>query len=202
MSMHVRTHVALALGLALVVSAPAIAQEPAGQKPDEKAMMDAWMKYASPGEGHKKLASSVGTWDVKVQSWMAPGAQPNTSTGTSEVRWVLGGRYLEERFRGNMMEQPFEGIGYTGYDNFRKEYVATWMDSMSTAMMRMTGKADAGGKTMTFTGTMDDLMTGKPAQVRSVFTEVSPDHHMHEMYTPAPDGREFKTMEMHYTRKK
>jgi hypothetical protein len=188
------------LGLALLICAPVGAQETPKPKPDEKAMMDAWMKYANPGEGHKKLESAVGSWDVKVTSWMVPGAAPNTSAGTSEIRWALGGRYLEERFRGNFMEQPFEGIGYTGYDNYKKQYVATWIDSMSTTLMMMTGK-DTGG-TMVFTGTIDDPATGKPSTMRSVFTEKSRDHHVHEMYATGPDGKEFKTMEMHYTRKK
>jgi hypothetical protein len=201
MSTHLRSYVAVAFGLGLLASVPA-AQQPSVQKPDEKAMMDAWMKYATPGEAHKKLASSVGTWDVKVTTWMAPGAAPTISSGTSEVRPALGDRYLEERFRGDMMGQVFEGIGYTGYDNYKKQYVATWMDTMSTAVMVMTGTDGPGSTVMTFTGTMDDVTTGKPTKYRSVFTKKDADHHMHEMYAPGPDGKEFKTMELHYTRKK
>ena len=202
MSTRVRSSLGCAFVLALLMPAWAAAQAPSGQKPDEKAMMDAWMKYAVPGEPHKKLASSVGTWDVAVTTWMAPGAPPTKATATSEVRSVLGGRYLEERFSGNMMGQPFEGIGYTGYDNYKKQYVATWMDSMSTAIMVMTGTPGASANTITFTGTMDDVMTGKPTQHRSVFTHTDADHHTHEMYGTGPDGKEFKSLELRYTRRK
>ena len=71
----------------------------------------------------------------RSSSWMAPGADPMVMDGTSENRWVMGGRYLEQRFNGNFMGMPFEGIGYTGYDNVKKQYWGTWMDNMSTGMM-------------------------------------------------------------------
>jgi hypothetical protein len=41
---------------------------------------------------------------------------------------VLGGRFVEQRYAGNFMGQPFSGLGYTGYDNYRKKYIGSWMD--------------------------------------------------------------------------
>src|SRR3989442_441387 len=61
---------------------------------DEKAMMEAWAKVATPGEAHKWLEPVVGTWDAKITMWMTPGAPPQESTGTSENKWVLGGRFV------------------------------------------------------------------------------------------------------------
>ena len=51
---------------------------------------------------------------------------------------ILGGRYLEQRYEGTMMGQPFSGIGVTGFDNYKKKFVSTWVDSMGTAIMTMT----------------------------------------------------------------
>ena len=167
----------------------------------EKAMMDAWMKAATPGEPHKKLEPFIGTFDVKVKSWMQPGAPAMESTGTSEQNWVLGGRYVEQRFKGSFMEQPFEGLGYTGYDNIKKQYVGTWMDNMSTAVMMSTGKADASGKQMNFKGTSPDPMTGKDMSMTSKITVADNNHHTMEMWGPAPNGKIFKMMEIQYVRK-
>jgi len=176
--------------------------EPAAGAMDEKAMMEAWAKYSTPGEAHKKLEQFAGTWDTSVKMWMQPNAPAQESKGVSENRMVLGGRYLEQRYEGTFMEQPFTGMGYTGYDNYKKKYVGTWMDSMGTGMMNAMGTADASGKTMTFTGEMDDFMAGKTQPFKETMTVVDNDHHVFEMWSPAPDGKMFKTMEIHYMRKK
>jgi hypothetical protein len=169
---------------------------------EDKAAMEKWMAAATPGTPHKNLATMAGTWDTTVKSWMKPGAPPMESSGTSEQKMVLDGRFLEQQFSGNMMGQPFHGLGYNGYDNVKKKYVATWMDSMGTMVMIMEGTADPTGKVVTYTGTFDDVVTGKPAKVKSVMTTVDPDHLTFEMWGPDPAGKVYKTMEMHYTRKK
>ena len=169
---------------------------------DEKAMMEAWAKVATPAEGHKRLEAVVGTWDAKITMWMAPGAPPQASTGTSENKWVLGGRFVEQRYEGSFMGQPFSGLGHTGYDNYKKKYVGTWMDTMGTMIMVSQGSADATGKTLTMTSTIDDVMTGKPANIKSEIKIVDADHHVMEMWGPDPTGKQFKTMEIQYTRKK
>lgn len=100
------------------------------------------------------------------------------------------------------MGQPFTGVGYTGYDNFKKQYVGTWMDTMGTMIMVSQGKSDATGKTLSMTSTMDDVMTGKPTTVKSEIKIVDADHHIMEMWAPDPTGKQFKTMEIRYTKKK
>jgi uncharacterized protein DUF1579 len=205
---------ALALAAAMAVAGLAAADQakkPAesAQKPaeqaspmDDKAMMEAWAKVATPGEAHRWLEPVVGTWDAKITMWMAPGAPPQESTGTSENKWVLGGRFVEQRHEGNFMGQPFSGLGYTGYDNYKKKYVGTWMDTMGTMIMVSEGDADSTGKTLSMTSSIDDIMTGKAASIRSEIKIVDPDHHVMEMWGPDPTGKQFKTMEIRYTRKK
>lgn len=177
----------------------------AGEKPkamaDEKAMMDAWQKFATPGPSHKALEGMIGTWTAEVTSWMKPGAPPMKSTGTSENHWVLGGRWVEQRFTGSFMAQPFEGIGYTGYDNYKKKYMGTWMDNMSTMVMASEGTFDPAGKMMTSMSMMDDVMTGKATKVKSVVTVTDANNHVFEMWSAGPDGKDFKNMEIRYSRK-
>lgn len=192
------------LGVCAIVlsSITAIAQEQPKMSPEEKAQMDAMMKAGTPGEAHKKLSTMVGSWDATVKMFpMQPGAPVQQSTGTSENTWVLGGRFVQQTFSGNFMGMPFSGIGYTGYNNIKKQYVGTWMDTMSTAVMVSTG-GPTGDKTYEFSSTMDDPMSGKSMPIKEKVTVVDENHHMLEMWGPMPDGKMMKMMEISYTRKK
>lgn len=169
---------------------------------DEKAMMEAWMKAGTPSDAHKKLEPFVGNWDVKVKSWMAADAPPLESTGSAQNSWILGGRYLEQKFQGSFMDMPFNGVGYTGYDNTKKQYVSTWMDSMSTSVMVAAGNADPTGKVMAFAANMEDPVTHKIHRIDEKITIVNNDHHVMEMWAPGMDGKVYKNMEITYTRRK
>jgi hypothetical protein len=181
----------LVLGWAL----PAAAQE-SSPSAEEKAMMEKWALYSTPGEAHKHLSGLTGEWEYTMTWWMKPKAPPETSGGTGTAEMILGGRYLSDRYQGTAMGQPFEGHGLTGYDNFRKEYVSVWVDNMGTGVMVTRGKYDPQTKTLRMSGTFDDFMDGKSKTMRTVTTYVDKDTNRFEMYMPGPDGKEFKTMEL------
>ena len=194
--------VGLALCLALGMSALVGAQQ--GERkltPEQQATMDAWMKVATPGEGHKALEPMIGSWNVKSTMWEKPGAPPELGSGTAENSWVLGGRFVKGDFQGELGGMKFQGLGYTGYDNFKKKYVGSWMDTMGTMMMTTIGTVDPSGKVFTATSTMDDIMTGKPMTVREVTHIVDNNKHVMEMFGPDLSGKEFRMMELVYTRK-
>ena len=186
----------------LLLCTTAYAQHDHGTKKPQMdpAMMEAMMKAGTPGEAHKKIDAFSGQWNAKVTFWTVPGADPMTMEGTAESRWILDGRYLEQRFKGTFMGAPFEGLGYTGYDNVKKRYWSTWIDNMSTGIMTSTGSAD--GATWTFSGTMPDPMTGKEMQSDSKIIVQDADHHVMEMWGPGPDGKMYKNMEIAYARRK
>src|SRR3989338_2227949 len=99
--------------------APAVAEQaaPAAAAVDPHAEMMAKMQeYGTPNENHQVLASMVGSWDHSVKWWKAPGTEPDVSTGTTESRWILGGRFVEGAVTGTMMGQPFEGKSIVGFD--------------------------------------------------------------------------------------
>jgi hypothetical protein len=198
-----RSRILAATVLVAVTATLAFADDPKPKSAaQQQAEMDAMMKAATPGDAHKKLTPMAGSWTADVKMWMAPGAPPAAGGGTAENTWALDGRWLEQRFTGNFMGMPFTGVGYTGYDNIKKKYVGTWMDTMTTSMMISDGKADADGKSITFSSTMDDPMTGKTSPVKEKVTVVDADHHTLEMWGAGPDGKMFKMMEIAYTRKK
>ena len=193
--------------LSLVGALTAVGDEkkaaaPAAGAPSPEEMMKAFVAAGTPGDAHKKLEPIVGTFTAHAKNWMAPGAKADESDGISENKWVLGGRFIEQQVTATMMGQPFNGIGYTGYDNYKKKYVGSWMDSMGTMIMTSTGSFDASGKKLTSSGTVDDVVMKKPAKVKGVVTITDNDHHLYEMWSPGPDGKMFKTLEVSYTRKK
>jgi len=170
--------------------------------PDEKKMMEAMAMASTPGEQHKKLAALAGTWDVKVRMWMKPGDPPAESSGTATRSAILGGRYLEEKFDGTFMGQPFQGMGMTGYDNVTKKYVGSWADTAATGILQTTGSMDKAGKMLTMTGTMVDPVTKKSSVFREKITMTDDDHQTFEMWDAGADGKNHKIMEIDYTRKK
>lgn len=182
-------------------AAPAKKAAPA-HMPSPEEMTKAWMAAGTPGEAHKKLEPMVGSFTVATRMWMDPKKPPEETTGTTESKWVLGGRFVEEHVEGTAMGQPFNGIGLTGYDNYKKKYVGSWADSMGTMIMTSTGTADASGKKFTFWSTIDDVIMKKPTKVKGVLTVVDDDHHTYEMWGTGPDGKMFKSLEIQYTRKK
>jgi Protein of unknown function (DUF1579) len=187
------------VALVLLLACPILAQEPQ-MTAEQKAEMEAFMRAATPGAQHSQLASSAGTWNAKVRYWPAPGAPSMDSEGVSENRMILGGRYLEQRFTGTMMGMPFEGLGYTGYDNVRKQHWSTWVDNSTTGLM--TSWAPKGGDGLSMEGSMVDALTGKDIKVKSKVVIKSADEHVFEMWGPDRKGKQFKMMEITYTRKK
>src|SRR5262245_58779830 len=120
-----------------------------------------------PGPEHAILKMSEGVWDAKVESWMAPGAPPVTSTGTETNRIGCGGLCLITDFKGSFMNQPFAGHGTETYDTAKKKYTGSWVDSMSTGLSVSESTYDAATKTMT--GTMEGPdMNGGTQKMKSV----------------------------------
>ncbi len=205
-------HAALACAL-LTFAAAAGAQD--GQDPqptpqasatpdaEQQAMMAAWQKAATPGPQHAQLAEHfAGTWDTKQTMWMDPSAPPMTETGKSVDAAVLGGRQIHTQFSSRFMGQPFNGIGFMGYDNVRGKYTASWVDDMSTGLMTSEGDYDPATKTYTFIAEMaDPTKDGAPVRIRETVRVIDADHHVMEMFETR-DGQDVRTMQIDYARVK
>ena len=110
---------------------------------------------------------------------------------------------LFRSFKGDWAGQPFEGLGFLGYDKMKKEYVSIWMDNMSTGIFSGSGQYDAATKTITETGTFSCPATGeKNMWYRSEWKFVSNDQNTFSMFMKDKDGKEFKSMEIVYKRAK
>lgn len=185
----------------LLLCSTAFAQKAKKGAPDQAAMMEAMQKFATPGPEHARLKAMTGTWTGAIKMWMDPAAPPMESTGTEEAKMILGDRYLQQDSKGSFMGQPYSGIGLTGYDNAKKKFVGTWIDNMGTGIMTTEGTCDAAGKVCTYETSMTDPMTGKVQKGKMVIRIESDTKHTMEMYGKGPNGKEFKMMEIVYTRK-
>jgi hypothetical protein len=195
------THFTLA-GLCLVLTVSvAVAKDKKPEKQmDMQAVMETYAKLATPGEPHKQLASLAGSWTTKTKEWMEPGKPPMESSGTCDFKMLLDGRFLQQEFIGDMMGQPYSGIGISGYDNLRKRYVATWIDTMGTGIFTMEGTASADGKTITLKGQHDEPGGGHMTH-RAVWKIVDSNIQTFDMYGTHQGGKEMKVIEITYTRK-
>lgn len=182
----------------MLIAAPAWAS---GQQQNMEEMFKEYMeKYATPGEHHKHLERLAGKWKTTGKFWMAPDAQAIESTGTAEHKMVLEGRFLQTSYQGEFFGMPFLGLGTQGFDRYTNKYVETWMDSMGTMTMISEGACEQEGKVRTITAEFDDPMTKKRTKIRSVYRIADADHYVLEAYGLAPNGSEFKMMEINHTR--
>ena len=187
----------------MILAMPALAQEgnePPQMTPEQMAEMEAYMKAGTPGAPHQALASTVGSYDLKITSWHEPGGPPTEETGTATRTMGLDGRVLMEELTASMMGMSFTGHGMMGYDNVTGKYWSTWTDSMSTGLMVSEGTCDS-QDACTFTGSWNDPVTKGPVTMRMISRWSSPTTQIFEMYGPGKDGKETKMMEMTYTKK-
>lgn len=170
---------------------------------DSAAAEKAWMEYMTPGEPHKMMAAADGQWTGEITMWMKDGGQPMNSTATATNKMVMGGRYQVSTHKGSFMGQPFEGMSTLAYDNAKKKYISTWIDNMGTGMMTLEGDWDAAAKAITFKGKMVCPANGKECDVRETYQIIDNDTHLMTMYGPdMQTGKEYKNMEIKFTRKK
>jgi len=177
-----------------------------------KKMMAEWMALGKPGDPHKALESTVGTWSTEMKL-VAPGMPPMVTRGTSERKWVLGGRFIEERSSGDMIgpdeKSPIgfgkiksDGIGLVGYDNYKNIYTGVWISDLGTNMMTMSGTMPPGSNTLTMYGLMDEPMLKMSDRYNKYVTRiVDNDKFVFEVYDLAA-GPDHKVFEITYTRKK
>lgn len=169
------------------------------QEPSQQDMMKAWQEYMTPGAMHQFLSNEVGEWKTEIKMWLDPAAPPTTSEGTATGEALLGGRYFQMKHKSSFNGMPFEGIQTDGFDNAKKTFFSTWIDNMGTGVLVMEGKYDEAAKTLTYTGTMADML-GKDIKIREIIKIIDQNNFYMEMFQEM-DGKEFKSMELKMTKK-
>ncbi|MDH3216483.1 MAG: DUF1579 domain-containing protein [Candidatus Krumholzibacteria bacterium] len=196
------------LGLALIALSAAVVASVsfAGKEKDKKyaadeqAQMQAYMEVGAPNEHHEAFKKRVGQWNAEVKMWQAPNTDPMVSTGKSKYELSMGGRFLTQYYEGDMMGMKFVGMGVAGYDKTIDKHTTFWIDSMGTQAMYTEGECSDHCNVESYRTTINDPMSGKEMKVKMVTKLIDENKHVFEWYNPGPDGKEFKSMEIVYTR--
>ena len=155
-----------------------------------------------PGKEHEALKVFEGDWTFTGKFFMDPAQPPMEMNGTETSKMVLGGFYLNSEVKSAFAGAPFEGRWTLTYSIFKKKYQATWIDSMMPHVFTSEGDVDATGKIFNLLGEGFDPATGKPTKERWVMEVKDADNHQMTFYSPGPDGKERKSGEIVYKRKK
>lgn len=183
-------------------AAPAKADAPKADAPKGDAKPAAGMPPADEaGKNHEIFKQMEGEWTCVVKQFGPDGAEMSGGTGTMTSKLVMGNRFVVSEFDGRMMGRFFRGMGTMGYSNTDKRYEGTWIDSMGTGTMFMTGSTDSAGKVLTMTGEMMDMETGKPGKMKEVTTMLTKDTYKSEFFMVA-GGKDIKVMEISYAKGK
>lgn len=167
---------------------------------DGKGMEDCAAMGATT-EAHERFRPFVGTFRAEVKMWMGPG-EPMVSTGTMTNTLELGGRYLQQVYKGDAGDGPFpdfQGRGYWGYNTLANRYEGFWIDTACTFFQVEHGQVDGSGKVWTMHSEFTDPGSGRPMKKKSVITLHDGNSHEMEMFMDMGGGWQ-KGMHIAYTR--
>lgn len=154
-----------------------------------------------PGPEHELLKKDAGMWDATVEEFVAPGVPPKVSKGVETSTLACGGLWLITDFKAEMMGQPFQGHGVTGYDPAKRKYVGIWVDGMSAALGLVEETYDPAKKTMTDIYQSQDP-AGKPVKMKMVTIWNGEDSRDWTASMMGEDGKDLPMLTIKYKRRK
>ena len=152
-----------------------------------------------PGPEHARLTALSGTWDVELTFWFQPGSPGVTAKGTSTIRPLLGGLFIEEKIDGVLNGTPFTTLAWTGFNTDTRQYEATRIASTNTIRIAETGAWDEQAHRFELKGTY--LLAGDTWTQRTVIQPTSADAMVATSYLSFGKVAEWKAVEIKYTRR-
>jgi hypothetical protein len=129
----------------------------------------------TPTQGHAWLQKFTGEWTTESKANMGPDQPPMQCSGTLSSR-KLGGFWVLNEMKGDMAGAPMTGVQTIGYDEGKKKYVGTWVDSMSAFMWQYEGNVDQSGKVLTLDAEGPNFMgDGKLTKFQDIYEFKSAD---------------------------
>ncbi len=159
-------------------------------------------KPRPPAAEHEWLQHLVGEWDGEVEA-LLPGQPPRRSKGTESVR-AVGGFWILSEIQGTcpVMDVPFTSFLTLGYDQDRKTFVGTWVDSMSSHLWQYEGTLDPVRNTLTLeTEGPCPMAPEKQSKYKEVIELRSKDHKVFTASILGEDGQWVTLMTCHSRRK-
>jgi uncharacterized protein DUF1579 len=148
---------------------------------------------------HTRLAAMCGTWDVEMTFWFKPGGPGVSTKGTSTIRPLLGGLFVEEKIEGALNGVPFTTLAWTGFNTDTRQYEATRIASTNTVRIAEAGSYDE--KSGQFELKADYSLAGDTWHQRTVIQPTSADAMIAASYLSFGKVPEWKGVEIKYTRR-
>ncbi len=182
------------LSAALVVVSAIAATTSANARPPASSRTD----RSETDPEHARLVAMCGTWDVEMTFWFQPGRAGLTTRGTSTIRPLFDGLFVEEKIEGLLNGAPFTALAWTGFNTVTHRYEATRIASTNTIRIAETGGYDE--TTRQFELEADYPLAGETWHQRTVIQPVSADAMMATSYLSFGKVTEWKAVEIKYTR--
>jgi Protein of unknown function (DUF1579) len=131
--------------------------------------------------------------------WFKPGAPPVVTKGTSTIRPLLNGLFVEEKIDGALNGTPFTTLSWTGFNTATHQYEATRISSTNTMRIAEAGSYDE--KTRQFELKADYPFAGDTWHQRTVIHAASAVAMVATSYLSFGTVPEWKAVEIKYTRK-
>jgi hypothetical protein len=183
------------------IAAVALLLASAAAMSQEKTSKDEGPAAEKPGSEHKKLASLAGEYTTVAKFSIKPGDEPTLSKGTAKITSVLDGQFLLEENTGTQFGKPIKGLRLIGYNSATKQYEASWIYSMSTAIMTMTGTRKGEGKPIEWMASFKNDK-GEQQTLYVITRIIDASEFVVELFGKTEDGKKGPTVETTYTRKK
>lgn len=129
--------------MVLVATTFCYAQEPK----ENKALASDGKQSVTKVDGFEWLKQLQGTWTAVSKT---PNSDAKESVNTAVIQSrVLGELWVVSQHKGKFGETAFEAVQTLGYDQEKKQFVGTWIDSATSYTWHLAGNLDESGKKLT-----------------------------------------------------
>jgi hypothetical protein len=182
-------HLVLPFVLASSLST-ALAQDGEAQPMSLGDMMSAAMKTTEPLPQHDLLRGLAGEWTYVLEMTM-PGSRAMRGSGTTSVRELMGGRFIEVHSMSDGTD-GFENLMLMGFDSRKgkENYFLLGIDSLGHYSIDLRGRFNEATGALTLQGEQFDSSSQAVMPYRQVFRFPGKDTMTCEVYLEMPGARE------------
>ena len=128
-----------------------------------------------------------------------PGGRPVVSKGTSTIRPLFDGLFIEEKIEGALNGVPFTTLAWTGFNTSTHQYEATRIASTNTSRIAETGAWDDQARHFELKASY--VLAGDTWTQRTVIEPTSANTMVATSYLSFGKVPEWKAVEIKYTRR-
>jgi hypothetical protein len=153
-----------------------------------------------PGPEHQCLEPLVGSWNSDL-TWYAPPNPPLHLTGTTENRWILGGRYLLSEGAAGEGAWRVEGMTVYGHDPGERRFSAVGLNNLNSRANEQSGTYDPVQRSFILTGKERNQATGGLVVYRHLVKIHGPDRYSLSVFLDNPGRSAQKLFEGNFKRR-